>query len=82
MKEVNSSAEEQQTFIVKAYTKAELAARYNPNLSPVLALQKLYRWIRKCHPLTEALQQSGYNKHRHCFLKQEVVLIIKYLGEP
>jgi hypothetical protein len=24
----------------------------------------------------------GYNKYRHSFLKQEVAVIVKYLGEP
>lgn len=81
MKEKIESQEEEK-FRVKAYTKAELAALYNPGLAPILALQKLYRWMHKCRPLCEALQQVGYNKYRHSFLKQEVGLIVKYLGEP
>lgn len=82
MKIANEPTSEEQSFIIKAYTKAELAALYNPGLSPVLALQKLYRWMRKCNPLVEALEQSGYNKYRHSFLKREVALITKHLGEP
>ena len=28
------------------------------------------------------LEAMGYNKYRHSFLKQEVGIIVKYLGEP
>jgi hypothetical protein len=28
------------------------------------------------------LAAVGYNKYRHSFLKQEVEIIVKYLGEP
>ena len=28
------------------------------------------------------LNATGYNKYRHCYLKQEVEIIVKYLGEP
>ena len=82
MKQEHEPIAEVPPFVIKAYTKAELAALYNPGLPPVLALQQLYRWMRKCRPLVEALEQSGYNKYRHSFLKREVVLITKYLGEP
>ena len=46
------------------------------------ALQNLYRWIRRIPRLTEELNATGYNKYRHCYLKQEVEIIVKYLGEP
>lgn len=49
---------------------------------PVLALQKLYRWMRKNTALTQALSDVNYNKYRHSFLKREVRLIVYYLGEP
>ncbi|WP_455591816.1 DUF4248 domain-containing protein [Bacteroides sp.] len=73
---------EEPEFIIRAYTKAELAQLYNPDLSPGLALQKLYRWMRKNVLLTQALQEAGYNKYRHSFLKREVRLIVRYMGEP
>lgn len=69
-------------FIIRSYTKAELAQLYCPGLDPTLALQKLYRWMRKSTALTQALSEVDYNKHRHSFLKREVRLIVYYLGEP
>ena len=32
--------------------------------------------------LTEELNATGYNKYRQCYLKQEVEIIVKYMGEP
>jgi hypothetical protein len=78
-KEENTTEAE---FIIRSYTKAELAQLYCPGLAPVLALQKLSRGMRKTPPLTQALSDVNYNKYRHSFLKREVRLIVYYLGEP
>ena len=69
-------------FVLKAYTKVELALLYSPHSADATALQNLYRWMMRCHPLMDELNSLGYNKHRHSFLKQEVAVIVKYLGEP
>ena len=69
-------------FKVKAYTKMELAELYSPYSQDQAALQNLYRWMKRCHPLMAELNALGYNKYRHSFLKQEVQVIVKYLGEP
>lgn len=69
-------------FIIRSYTKAELAQLYSPGREPAAALQNLYRWIRKCQPLAAELKQIGYDKHRHSFLKREVETIHKHLGDP
>lgn len=69
-------------FRLRAYTKVELALLYSPRSQEATALQNLYRWMRRCHPLMDELDGLGYNRHRHSFLKQEVEVIIKYLGEP
>ena len=69
-------------FKVKAYTKMELAELYSPFSQGHAALQNLYRWMKRCKPLMEELETMGYNKYRHSFLKQEVQVIVKYLGEP
>lgn len=82
---MNQRKEEDTTeadFIIRSYTKVELAQLYCPGLAPVLALQKLYRWMRKNTALTQALSDVNYNKYRHSFLKREVRLIVYYLGEP
>ena len=82
---MNQRKEEDTTeadFIIRSYTKTELAQLYCPGLAPVLGLQKLYRWMRKNTALTQALSDVNYNKYRHSFLKREVRLIVYYLGEP
>ena len=58
------------------------AIRTCPGREPGAALQNLYRWIRRIPRLTEELNATGYNKYRHCYLKQEVEIIVKYLEEP
>lgn len=74
--------EDEDKFCFRTYSKVELAMLYAPGLCASPALQRLYRWIKHNKELTQALQQVGYNKHRHVFLKREVVLITHYLGEP
>ena len=73
---------EEKAFTIRAYDKAELAELYNPERNTAAALQTLYRWIQKDITLKEELAQMGYNKYRHRFLKQEVAVIIRHLGEP
>lgn len=72
----------EETFRLKAYTKADLALLYSPHSGTATALQNLYRWMKRNQPLMNDLQAVGYNKYRHSFLKQEVGIIVKYLGEP
>lgn len=74
--------QEEKPFIIRAYDKAELAELYSPGRNAAAALQTLYRWIQGNTPLKEELKEAGYNKFRHSFLKQEVALIVKHLGEP
>ena len=69
-------------FKVKAYTKMELASLYSPHSQDTTALQNLYRWMKRNDSLMKELHSLGYNKYRHSFLKQEVEVIVKYLGEP
>lgn len=69
-------------FIIRSYTKIELAQLYSPGREPDAALQNLYRWIRKCTTLASELEQMGYDKHRHSFFKREVETIHKHLGDP
>ena len=69
-------------FRLQAYTKADLALRYRPRSGTATALQNLYRWMKRNQPLMNELEAVGYNKYRHSFLKREVSIIVKYLGEP
>lgn len=77
------SAQEQNDFgfpvnenLVKRYTKSELAALYNRPVSTLM------RWINKDIELTEALNQTGYNRFQKEFKKEQVRLIFMHLGEP
>ncbi|MBQ2857773.1 MAG: DUF4248 domain-containing protein [Bacteroidaceae bacterium] len=70
------------TFKLQSYTKADLALLYSPHSETATAIQNLYRWMRRNEALMSELQSVGYNKFRHSFLKQEVGIIVKYLGEP
>lgn len=70
------------SFKLQPYTKAELALLYSPHSETTSAIQNLYRWMKRNHSLMSELQAVGYNKYRHSFLKQEVGIIVKYLGEP
>ena len=69
-------------FKLQAYTKADLAQLYSPHSQEATALQNLYRWMKRNQPLMSELDAIGYNKYRHSFLKREVGIIVKYLGEP
>ena len=69
-------------FKLQAYTKADLAQLYSPHSQEATALQNLYRWMKRNQPLMSELEAIGYNTYRHSFLKREVGIIVKYLGEP
>lgn len=71
-----------ETFKLQSYTKTDLALLYSPHSGSATALQTLYRWMKRNQSLMNELQSVGYNKFRHSFLKQEVGIIVKYLGEP
>jgi hypothetical protein len=71
-----------ETFKLQSYAKVDLAKLYSPDNGPASALQTLYRWMRRNEALMAELASVGYNKYRHTFLKQEVSIIVKYLGEP
>lgn len=70
------------TFRLRIYRKSELAQLYFPGASRQTALQNLHRWIDRCPPIREGLAALGYDKHRQYFLRREVELIVRYLGEP
>ena len=69
-------------FKLQAYTKADLEPLYSPHSQEATALQNLYRWMKRNHPLMSEREAIGYYKYHHSFLKREVGIIVKYLGEP
>lgn len=48
------------SFLIRTYTKAELAHLYNPHVCLKVALQILRRWIIYNLPLLHELEQEGY----------------------
>ena len=69
-------------FIIRAYTKKELALMYFPKSSPPTAVYHLMCWIRRCAPLWEQLQATGYEKNCKTFTPRQVRAIVEQLGEP
>ncbi len=69
-------------FIVRSYTKKELALMYFPESNPRTAVNHLMTWIRRCAPLWKELQATGYYVNSKAFTPKEVALIVDYLGEP
>lgn len=74
--------DEERPFRMRVYRKSELARMYFPYAGNKTALQNLARWIGHCTELGKALEQVGYDKNRKFYLKPEVELIVKFLGEP
>lgn len=73
---------EKSTFIVRTYTKSELAHLYNPQLTLKNATQVLRRWIMHNAKLHKALLKIGYEDRNRSFTPRQVQEIIDMLGEP
>lgn len=69
-------------FIVRCYRKSELAALYFPGMEPKTGVQKMRRWIGRCKPLAQELEQAHCDRLRKELTAREVRLIVRYLGEP
>ena len=69
-------------FIIRAYTKKELALCYFPDSLPRTAVNHLMAWIRRCTPLWQQLQQTGYAATSKSFTPRQVRAIVEYLGDP
>ena len=69
-------------FIIRAYTKKELALMYFPDSNPRTAVNHLMAWIRRCTPLWGQLQSMGYLTNSKGFTPREVRAIVEQLGEP
>lgn len=69
-------------FQCRTMKKATLASLYFPDDNVETAKQHLRRWMAYCKPLTEELRSMGYNPSLHSFMKREVEVIVKHLGEP
>ena len=63
-------------FIIRTYTKAELAHLYNPNVCLKVA------WIVCNLPLLNELEHEGYRARNRLLSPKQVATIVHYLGEP
>lgn len=69
-------------FIIRSYSKSELAMLYSPFITPKSAVRKLNRWIAIKPGLTERLQDAGMLPNAKCYTPFQVFIIIEALGEP
>ena len=69
-------------FIIRTYTKKELALMYFPESYPRTAVNHLITWIRLYTPLWNEPLATGYRKTCKAFSPKQVKAIVEYLGEP
>ena len=69
-------------FIIRTYTKKELALMYFPESNPRTAVNHLMAWIHLCTPLWNELLDMWYRKTSKAFAPKQVKTIVEYLGEP
>ena len=69
-------------FVIRAYTKKELALLYFPDSSPRTAVNHLMAWVCRCTQLYRQLLSMGYNRTSKGFTPREVRAIVEQLGEP
>lgn len=69
-------------FIIRSYSKSELAMLYSPYITPKAAVRKLNRWIAIKPGLTERLCQAGVLPNAKCYTPFQVYIIVEALGEP
>lgn len=69
-------------FMIRSYSKAELACLYNPTISAQAARRQLRRWIQLCVPLCRELEALHTAKRAHNYSPLQVQTIVKYLGTP
>lgn len=71
------------TIHTPALLKWELALRYFPDsATKKSATSSLWRMIRRCTPLSQALVQANHHPSDKYFTPRQVRLIYHYLGEP
>lgn len=74
--------EEDKPFILRVYTKKELACLYSPNITPRCAIRIFTKWIRINPELSEKLAATGYHPRTRTFTPLQVRLIISCLDIP
>lgn len=72
----------EEKFQIRTYSKGELAALYNPALTPDGARHTFARWLRFNEKLWKELHEWGYSPHSRLLTPVQVGVIVRYLGEP
>lgn len=82
--EMNTSHHQATTsgFIIRSYSKSELAMLYSPFITSKAAVKKLNRWIAVKPGLCGRLQDTGMQPHAKCYTPYQVYIIVEALGEP
>lgn len=73
-----------QHFIIRCYTKQELAMIYFKHTTRAIAVAHLRRWMARCKGLMADLKgdQNLYNPRCKTLSAREVRIIVRHLGEP
>ena len=79
---LNLLSMQQETFIIRAYGRTELAQCYFPHLHPQAAYRKLQGWIDYCPHQRERLDAVGANPRSRVYMPLQVRMIVEAIGEP
>lgn len=69
-------------FIVRPYSKVELARMYLPHFTTRVALRKFNTWLRFDPLLWERLCKEGFSMNNRYCNRAQVKIIVEHLGEP
>ena len=69
-------------FVIRAYSKKELALLFFPDSTPETAVKHLMALIRRCDMLWDALQGMGYYSKSKTFTPRQVQAIVDWIGAP
>lgn len=73
---------EKSSFVIRSYSKSELAMLYSPYITPKAAVRKLNRWIAFKPGLQARLLAGGLLPNAKCYTPLQVSVIVEALGEP
>lgn len=69
-------------FIIRSYSKSELAQLYAPDITTKAAVKKLNHWIALKPGLLESLWTIGMTLKAKYYTPIQVRIIVDALGEP
>ena len=69
-------------FRIQPYMLGELARLYCPDRDYQSALRLFHKDLQETRGLKEALGKTGYSGDARLFTRNQVKVIVKFLGEP